>query len=181
MYLEIDHTDARGRQRLVGELHRVLADVRAAVFDWKALQTKMRADADAIDDAEGAALLNWFADGAMTLLGYHVEKPDESPADALGLFRIPGQPTDKGGCVGAMNYFAKGGSIPLVAKAERLSPGYRRVPLDLAVVPVREQGEVAGIGRSEEHTSELQSLMRISYAVFCSKTHNNSSQLYHTT
>src|SRR3546814_2429467 len=30
-----------------------------------------------------------------------------------------------------------------------------RVPLDLAA------------GRSEEHTSELQSLMRISYAVFC--------------
>src|SRR3546814_9836613 len=29
-------------------------------------------------------------------------------------------------------------------------------------------------GRSEEHTSELQSLMRISYAVFCSKKkHNN--------
>src|SRR3546814_3926909 len=31
--------------------------------------------------------------------------------------------------------------------------------------------------RSEEHTSELQSLMRISYAVFClkkKKTHNNS-------
>src|SRR3546814_3350573 len=26
---------------------------------------------------------------------------------------------------------------------------------------------VLGIGRSEEHTSELQSLMRISYAVFC--------------
>src|SRR3546814_1845821 len=32
-----------------------------------------------------------------------------------------------------------------------------------------------GRGRSEEHTSELQSLMRISYAVFClkkKKTHN---------
>src|SRR3546814_1706849 len=28
---------------------------------------------------------------------------------------------------------------------------------------------VAQIGRSEEHTSELQSLMRISYAVFCLK------------
>src|SRR3546814_7185845 len=27
--------------------------------------------------------------------------------------------------------------------------------------------------RSEEHTSELQSLMRISYAVFCLKTQNN--------
>src|SRR3546814_4889140 len=101
----------------------------------------MRADADAIDDAEGAALLNWFADGAMTLLGYHVEKPDESPADALGLFRIPGQPTDKGGCVGAMNYFAKG-------------------------------------GRSEEHTSELQSLMRISYAVFCLKKKTKKQEKY---
>src|SRR3546814_9562163 len=34
-------------------------------------------------------------------------------------------------------------------------------------------------GRSEEHTSELQSLMRISYAVFCLKTkntHNNRKQ-----
>src|SRR3546814_7526621 len=30
--------------------------------------------------------------------------------------------------------------------------------------------KVSGGGRSEEHTSELQSLMRISYAVFCLKT-----------
>src|SRR3546814_1488750 len=29
------------------------------------------------------------------------------------------------------------------------------------------------MGRSEEHTSELQSLMRISYAVFCLKKKNN--------
>src|SRR3546814_6244757 len=34
--------------------------------------------------------------------------------------------------------------------------------------------------RSEEHTSELQSLMRISYAVFClkKKKENNQTQLY---
>src|SRR3546814_1869907 len=32
------------------------------------------------------------------------------------------------------------------------------------------QGPGAAIERSEEHTSELQSLMRISYAVFCLKT-----------
>src|SRR3546814_9761467 len=31
-------------------------------------------------------------------------------------------------------------------------------------------GKVCGDLRSEEHTSELQSLMRISYAVFCLKT-----------
>src|SRR3546814_5306661 len=32
--------------------------------------------------------------------------------------------------------------------------------------------EGAAAGRSEEHTSELQSLMRISYAVFCLKKKN---------
>src|SRR3546814_7423671 len=31
-----------------------------------------------------------------------------------------------------------------------------------------------GISRSEEHTSELQSLMRISYAVFCLKKKNKT-------
>src|SRR3546814_2612747 len=34
--------------------------------------------------------------------------------------------------------------------------------------------------RSEEHTSELQSLMRISYAVFCLKKKNSTTQHHHT-
>src|SRR3546814_10108361 len=33
--------------------------------------------------------------------------------------------------------------------------------------------------RSEEHTSELQSLMRISYAVFCLKKQNTSTTIHH--
>src|SRR3546814_6057746 len=33
--------------------------------------------------------------------------------------------------------------------------------------------------RSEEHTSELQSLMRISYAVFCLKNKQNKKKLQH--
>src|SRR3546814_2047924 len=37
---------------------------------------------------------------------------------------------------------------------------------------VRECLGIAYEGRSEEHTSELQSLMRISYAVFCLKKNN---------
>src|SRR3546814_8067913 len=37
--------------------------------------------------------------------------------------------------------------------------------LEIAV----DHGHQAGVYRSEEHTSELQSLMRISYAVFCLK------------
>src|SRR3546814_3873027 len=35
-------------------------------------------------------------------------------------------------------------------------------------------------GRSEEHTSELQSLMRISYAVFCLKKKKNRMLQYNT-
>src|SRR3546814_7261392 len=38
----------------------------------------------------------------------------------------------------------------------------------------RECGAFSVLWRSEEHTSELQSLMRISYAVFCLKKKNNT-------
>src|SRR3546814_4644394 len=49
--------------------------------------------------------------------------------------------------------------------------------------PVRHNGshdDAEGQGRSEEHTSELQSLMRISYAVFCLKKKKTQSHQYHT-
>src|SRR3546814_5480914 len=39
----------------------------------------------------------------------------------------------------------------------------------------------SGRSRSEEHTSELQSLMRISYAVFCLKTKKNANTTKITT
>src|SRR3546814_2808388 len=45
------------------------------------------------------------------------------------------------------------------------------------------QVKLAEQQRSEEHTSELQSLMRISYAVFCLKkntTNNRTNQSQHT-
>ena len=145
MYLELDRADARGRQELASDLRRVLEDVRLAVRDWEALQARMRSDAKEAGD-EGGALLNWFADGAMTLLGYQVEKPYEAPSQTLGIFSIPGAPTDEGGCLGAMNYLEHGGEVPLMAKAERKSTVHRRVPLDLVVVPIRENGKVVGIG-----------------------------------
>src|SRR3546814_1901252 len=40
---------------------------------------------------------------------------------------------------------------------------------------------LAHVFRSEEHTSELQSLMRISYAVFCLKTKRKRRKLRETT
>src|SRR3546814_4975662 len=39
---------------------------------------------------------------------------------------------------------------------------------------------VMGLGRSEEHTSELQSLMRISYAVFCLKKKTKNTEIIST-
>src|SRR3546814_5019801 len=46
----------------------------------------------------------------------------------------------------------------------------------LRVVAFKRLQEISGaLGRSEEHTSELQSLMRISYAVFCLKKKNTKN------
>src|SRR3546814_9724649 len=44
-----------------------------------------------------------------------------------------------------------------------------------AVEPRHAVDRERGMGRSEEHTSELQSLMRISYAVFCLKKKNKKA------
>ena len=146
MYLEVDRVDARNRRDLESELYRVLADVRSAVGDWRTMQSRMNEDAESLADAEGAALLRWFAGGAMTLLGFQIECPDRPPHHCLGIFAQPGDPTDGGGCAGAIRYFEAGGAEPLVAKADRKSTVHRRVPLDLVVVPIREGGKVIGIG-----------------------------------
>src|SRR3546814_3788324 len=58
------------------------------------------------------------------------------------------------------------GSDPRAVLAEVDALGPQQLPLGAAAA--------SRPGRSEEHTSELQSLMRISYAVFClNKIHNN--------
>src|SRR3546814_9638530 len=45
----------------------------------------------------------------------------------------------------------------------------------LAAAAVAMQAAASAMKRSEEHTSELQSLMRISYAVFCLKKKNRKN------
>src|SRR3546814_9695756 len=60
--------------------------------------------------------------------------------------------------------------IAAVGDQERLGEDHaqhRPGEVDRLVLAVH--GDLAGARRSEEHTSELQSLMRISYAVFCLK------------
>src|SRR3546814_4765319 len=54
--------------------------------------------------------------------------------------------------------------IDLPQESEQTNPP----PVD----PIKNKLAIDASGRSEEHTSELQSLMRISYAVFCLKKKN---------
>src|SRR3546814_6086934 len=60
-------------------------------------------------------------------------------------------------------------SAPMIVAPDRLTPGiidrHWMMPMPSAV----RVGIASTVSRSEEHTSELQSLMRISYAVFCLK------------
>src|SRR3546814_6340856 len=69
-------------------------------------------------------------------------------------------------------------------RAQRRSPGRATALIFLRgpqgkdrLLAKRPHGDISTFFRSEEHTSELQSLMRISYAVFClKKKKNNNTQ-----
>src|SRR3546814_7430102 len=74
-------------------------------------------------------------------------------------------------CIGPADHGpALGGSL-----GQRLQGGARRNGLGPGHAGLDTGRRSAIIRRSEEHTSELQSLMRISYAVFCLKKKNKST------
>src|SRR3546814_4187115 len=62
-----------------------------------------------------------------------------------------------------------GPHVESMQMAVRLAKAGIPTPLVLAGRPIEHRCIGLGMARSEEHTSELQSLMRISYAVFCLK------------
>src|SRR3546814_4690193 len=65
-----------------------------------------------------------------------------------------------------------------LSSSSRRGGNVRRRVLGELLVPARPAHGIRRFGaRSEEHTSELQSLMRISYAVFCLKKKNKQHQL----
>src|SRR3546814_10662192 len=94
---------------------------------------------------------------------------------------------------------SKSGAVPATVSGERdAHPHPSQKGTDAATVPDASSCEAwegcassydlrarspAGVWRSEEHTSELQSLMRHSYAVFClnKTTIHSTSQSYLTT
>src|SRR3546814_6798743 len=74
--------------------------------------------------------------------------------------------------IAALIQFKRSTGVALGSNQRRLilatMPGAFAGALTLAIVPERATLTILAL-RSEEHTSELQSLMRISYAVFCLK------------
>src|SRR3546814_8034902 len=85
-------------------------------------------------------------------------------ADAMILYRL------------LLKLFEHGTSFIMTSNYEpsTLYPdGLHRDRILPAIKLIQERMDI--LNRSEEHTSELQSLMRISYAVFCLKKKNNTT------
>src|SRR3546814_2057959 len=68
---------------------------------------------------------------------------------------------------------AKGDVAGAAGGVEQLQARPRVQPIDHGGLP-----QAVHAARSEEHTSELQSLMRISYAVFCLKKKNKTNKIH---
>ena len=147
IYIELERADARDRRGLVEDLAAVLADVRAAVTDWPALQRAMARDEATLPQGEGAALLQWFLDGQFTLLGHQIWRRDGSAGEALGLARNPHETAvlAEASRTLAIRWFEDGGEAPLLLKSSLISTVHRAVPLDLVIVPVVEAGEITGL------------------------------------
>src|SRR3546814_8147710 len=98
-------------------------------------------------------------------------------SDALGNQRGPGQEVaEPGGAAaifGEVHHGQCSSSHAQIGGVSEMTAG------DVGELRVAARGPDSGEMRSEEHTSELQSLMRISYAVFClkKKTNTRMSQL----
>lgn len=152
IYIELERVDARDRRELTDEIAKVLADVRAAVRDWRAMQAQLASDAGMLDDTggdgEGASLLRWFLDRHFTLLGHERWHADgRQEAAPLG---IAGNAHDvpilaERSRQLAVDYFQSGGPAPLLLKSSLISPVHRRVPLDLVVAPLATAGRVTGL------------------------------------
>jgi len=146
IYLETDRVDAKERRAMEDELLAVLRDVRGAVVDWRRMLAAMSDDADSLPDGEGAALVRWFLDNNMTILGHEHLTRDGERSQRLGLSRVSDLPLLSEQSVGlAVQWFEEGERSPLVLKANRVSSVHRHVQLDLVVVPLREGSKITGL------------------------------------
>jgi len=146
IYVEFDRIGARDRSGLSDEILAVLADVRVAVADWAKMRSTMRAAGEPIADEEGAALVRWFAQNHMTILGRHLEDRDGGASEGLGILRQPGEALwSDDARAAAFAWFETGSTEPLLAKADRIATVHRRAPLDLVVTARRKGRKLVGL------------------------------------
>src|SRR3546814_2860557 len=110
----------------------------------------------------------WFTRGALVIyrLGTYIPIPGVDPQILQEIFS-----QQAGGILGIFDMFSGGALGRMTIFALNIMPYISAaiiMQLLTAVSPTMEALKKEG-ERSEEHTSELQSLMRISYAVFCLK------------
>src|SRR3546814_5169710 len=100
----------------------------------------------------------------------HRHSPDDKtiptrPGGARRLWRKTGRPKRSGRTDDRLSL--RPSLSPQLRAARRRSSAFRAIAIKLSIP--HHAAILGRVPRSEEHTSELQSLMRISYAVFCLK------------
>ena len=156
LYLELDRAGAKARAELLDSLHKVLADVRAAVADWPEMLALLHATTRSLGNnpppiaphasAEACAFLEWLAADNFTLLGARRYKTAAEPAGTapamtagpgLGLLRDPAYPLWGDAAAETPAPVRKFMTSPdplLVTKASATSTVHRRVNADLIMV-----------------------------------------------
>src|SRR3546814_6348731 len=116
---------------------------------------------------------DWSSDVCSSDLWRRRRRRDTNARGAAGQFGHDDLGVDAIGEHMAVVAIARDDAV-LVAVERRLEPDRHRFLADIQVAKAADQAEPVKLPRlrSEEHTSELQSLMRISYAVFCLKKKN---------
>src|SRR3546814_7838279 len=76
----------------------------------------------------------------------------------------------------AQSDLRQGVTLEVMGEGESMGP--LTPAMTRALIAQQEDGRHYPVTRSEEHTSELQSLMRISYAVFCLKKKKTITRAY---
>jgi glutamate dehydrogenase len=146
IYLETARADAKERRLLEDRLKAVLQDVRFAVADWRTMQKAMSADADSLPEGEGAALIRWFSEGSLTVLGHQQMDASGKILNRLGIARsTDGALLSEESVERALLYYANGSTDPLILKSTRNATVHRSVQMDLIVVPLRGKGKQAGL------------------------------------
>src|SRR3546814_5167672 len=92
-----------------------------------------------------------------------------APISLALIIAICGEVDRQVGCKGCVQVQAAGNGVMASVTALKFAAGL------LARIPGSDLDDACGRVRSEEHTSELQSLLRISYAVFCLHTKHTIS------